>query len=206
MCVCVFLRLSTDTTKDASCKTVFFHLLQLCKVETTIIELTWKQNPEIINDIKILFTQLMTMGFPGGSDGKESACYGFNPWVWRITLRRAWQSIPVFLPGKSHGQRSLAGYSQWGHKKLDTTERLTHTQWPQDPANHSRVNKKIFKKQYAYVKTKMNLWEKKAQSIKRLFGEESRWRRNRTGRSLSLLQIHPKNRTVNKVYKTTSDR
>ena len=41
--------------------------------------------------------------------------------------RRKWQPTPVFLPGKSHGQRSLAGYSPWGHKELDTTERLTHT-------------------------------------------------------------------------------
>ena len=38
-----------------------------------------------------------------------------------------WQPIPVFLPGKSHGQRSLAGYSPWGHKESDTTEPLgTH--------------------------------------------------------------------------------
>ena len=35
---------------------------------------------------------------------------------------RAWQPTPVFLPGESHGQRSLAGNSPWGHKKLDTTE------------------------------------------------------------------------------------
>ena len=34
---------------------------------------------------------------------------------------------PVFLPVESHGQRSLAGYSPWGHKESDTTERLTHT-------------------------------------------------------------------------------
>ena len=39
---------------------------------------------------------------------------------------RAWQPTPVFLPGESHGQRSLAGYSpSWGHKESDTTERLT---------------------------------------------------------------------------------
>ena len=37
---------------------------------------------------------------------------GFNPWVEKITWRRKWHSIPVFLPGKSHGQRSLAGYIQ----------------------------------------------------------------------------------------------
>ena len=36
--------------------------------------------------------------------------------------RRKWQTSPVFLPGESHGQRSLAGYSPWGHKELDMTE------------------------------------------------------------------------------------
>ena len=36
-------------------------------------------------------------------------------------------ATPVFLPGEFHGQRSLAGYSPWGHKKSDTTERITHT-------------------------------------------------------------------------------
>ena len=38
--------------------------------------------------------------------------------------RRKWQSTPGLLPGKSHGQRSLVGYSPWGRKELDTTERL----------------------------------------------------------------------------------
>ena len=36
--------------------------------------------------------------------------------------RRTWQPTPVFLPGESHGQRSLAGYDTWGHKESDTTE------------------------------------------------------------------------------------
>ena len=40
------------------------------------------------------------------------------------TWRRKWQPTPIFLPGKSHGQRSLVGYSPWGHKELDTTEWL----------------------------------------------------------------------------------
>ena len=48
----------------------------------------------------------------------------FNSWVQKILWRRKWQSTPVLLPGKSHGQRSLVGYSPWGHKELDTTERL----------------------------------------------------------------------------------
>ena len=47
---------------------------------------------------------------------------GSDPWVGKITWRRAWQTIPVFLPGESHGQRSLAGYSPWGWKESDTAE------------------------------------------------------------------------------------
>ena len=51
----------------------------------------------------------------------------FNPWVGKIPWRLKWQPTPVFLPGKPHGQRSLAGYSPWDLKELDTTEQLTHT-------------------------------------------------------------------------------
>ena len=52
----------------------------------------------------------------------------FNPWVGKIRWRREWQPTPVFLPGKFHGPRSLAGYSPWGHKESDRTEQLTHRQ------------------------------------------------------------------------------
>ena len=53
--------------------------------------------------------------------GKESACQcrrprrpGFDPCIEKIPWRRKWQPTPVFLPGESHGQSSLAGYSPWG--------------------------------------------------------------------------------------------
>ena len=56
--------------------------------------------------------------FPGGTSGKEHACQNrrhrrcrFDPWVGKIPWRRVWQPAPVFLPGESHGQRYLAGYS-----------------------------------------------------------------------------------------------
>ena len=52
--------------------------------------------------------------------------HGFDPWVKKIPWTRKWQTTPVFLPGKSHGQRSLVGYSPWGHKELDTTEVTQH--------------------------------------------------------------------------------
>ena len=48
-------------------------------------------------------------------------------WVRKIPWRRKWQPTPVFLPGKSHGQRSLVGYSPWYCKMMDTTKH-THTQ------------------------------------------------------------------------------
>jgi len=56
---------------------------------------------------------------------KESTCWyrrrRFNPWVGKIPWRREWLPIPVFLPGESHGQRSLVGYSSWGRKESDMT-------------------------------------------------------------------------------------
>ena len=48
----------------------------------------------------------------------------FDPQVGKISWRRKWHPTPVFLPGKSHGRRSLVGYCPWGCKESDTTERL----------------------------------------------------------------------------------
>ena len=69
-------------------------------------------------------------GFSGGASGQEPACQRRSlkrcgsglPWVGKIFWRRAWQPTPVFLSGESHGQRSLTGYSPWGHKESETTE------------------------------------------------------------------------------------
>ena len=68
-----------------------------------------------------------SMDFPGGSDSRvclQCGTPGFNPWVGKISWRRKWQPTPVFMPGKSHAQRSLVGYSRWGLKELDITVRL----------------------------------------------------------------------------------
>ena len=63
------------------------------------------------------------MGFPNGSDGKESACNmgrpGFGPQVGKISYRRERLPTPVFWPEELHGQRSLVGYGPWGHKERD---------------------------------------------------------------------------------------
>ena len=63
-----------------------------------------------------------TMGLPWWLSDKGSArqCrkHRLDLWVGKIPWRRKWQPTPVFLPGKSHGQRRLAGYSPWGHKRV----------------------------------------------------------------------------------------
>ena len=66
------------------------------------------------------------LGFAGGSDCVCLQCgrLGFDPWVGKIPWSRKWQPTPVFLPGKSHRQRRLVGYSPWGGKESDTTECL----------------------------------------------------------------------------------
>ena len=65
---------------------------------------------------------MMYTGFPWWLSGKESTCqcrrHRFDPWVGKIPWRRKWQPTPVFLPGKSYGQRSPVGYSPWGHKSI----------------------------------------------------------------------------------------
>ena len=75
----------------------------------------------------------MPGGFPGGTGVKNPLAKagiaedagsipgsGSSPWS------RKWQSTPVFLPGKLHGQRSLVGYRSWSQKESDTNEHTAH--------------------------------------------------------------------------------
>ena len=93
------------------------------------------------------------MGPPWQLRGKESACQfrrcGFDPWVGKIPWRRKWQPTPVFLPGESPGQRSLAAYSPQGSQKSQT--RLSHWTTNCGYANTSNdqdpkllINQKLF--------------------------------------------------------------
>ena len=64
----------------------------------------------------------VSLGLPWWPSGKEPTCQcRFNPWVGKIPWRRKLQLTPIFLPGKSHGQRSLTGYSPWSLKESDKT-------------------------------------------------------------------------------------
>ena len=75
----------------------------------------------------VLCIHPLLLGFPGGSDGKESACNAacnardlVQSLGQEDPLEKEMQPTPVFLPGKSHGQWSLAGYSPWGSQKNQT--------------------------------------------------------------------------------------
>ena len=75
-----------------------------------------------------------SMGFPGGSDGKESVLQcgtpGFDPWVRKIPWRRKWKPTPVFLPGEFHGQREPGGLHPMGSPRVRhdwATNTHTHT-------------------------------------------------------------------------------
>ena len=76
--------------------------------------------------VRQLKEEISHLRLPRWLSDKESACQcrrrRVNTWARKILRKRKWQSSPVFLPGESHGQRSLAGYSPWDHKESDTTE------------------------------------------------------------------------------------
>ena len=90
-------------------------------------------NLELAQSLALDFIIMMlslSLGFPGGTSGKELACQcrrpkrcGFDPWIRNIPWRSKWQPTPGFLPGKSQRQRSPVGYSPRGCKReSDMTE------------------------------------------------------------------------------------
>ena len=108
--------------------------------------LSWKSHLDFIQHAFLVFTVNQSLyqgsanfpkrdrrvfGCPRWLSGKESTCqyrrHEFDPWVRKMPWRRTWQPTPVFVPGKSHGQRSLASYIPWGHKESDNmTKRLNN--------------------------------------------------------------------------------
>ena len=95
----------------------------------------WDHKESHITERLSLSLSRAIVAFPGSASGKEPTCQcrrlktrGFDPWVRKIPWRRVWQPTPVFLPGESHRQKSLAIYTPWSHKELDTTEHLSTAQ------------------------------------------------------------------------------
>ena len=110
----------------------------LCFLPRCFLLCTFSSSPP--SCLSLFFPTPLSLGFlglfettqlygPSGASGKEPACQcrrhnrpGFNPWVAKIPWRRAQQPTPVFLPGKSQGQRTLVGFGPKGHKESDITE------------------------------------------------------------------------------------
>ena len=100
------------------------------------------------NSVMWHLLEFMIRGFPFGSVVNNLPAVQrrrFNLWVGKIPWSRIWKPAPVFLPGKSHRQRSLAGYSPWGHKRdrHDWTTGQQYNLWsqtskdqPAQPSNH----------------------------------------------------------------------
>ena len=107
---CAWSRLILSTTL-VKCGYYYYPTLPMKK---------WKHR-----EVKELYTSSSRLSW--WLSGKESACKcrrrRFDPWVGKIPWRRKQQPTPVFLPEKSLGQRSLAGYSPWCHKESDMTWR-----------------------------------------------------------------------------------
>ena len=105
-----------------------FWLTSLCVTDSRSIYISGN-DPVQMTHISFLFMAeywvIFHCGLPRWLSSKESACqcrsHGFDLWVGKISWRRKWQPTAVFLPGKSHRQRSLAGYSPWGCKESDRT-------------------------------------------------------------------------------------
>ena len=101
-------------TKECNC---WFRCLRICLVFVRNYQTVFQ------SDCIILYSFQQCEGLPRWFSGKESACqcrrHRFDPWVRKI---RKWQPTPAFLPGKSHGQRSLVNYSSCVRKESDMPE------------------------------------------------------------------------------------
>ena len=111
-----------------------------------ISSFTFKGCCDYVRLAQIIYSNLI-LGFPGISDRKESACqyrkcrrHGLDPWVRKISWRRKWQLILVFLFEKAQEQRNLVGYSPWGLKESDTIEQLRESVLSQNTHTHTHTH------------------------------------------------------------------
>ena len=100
------------SVQNSECKCICLGYSQGAEYLGSKVRQLWLNLPFII----------LIKGLPLQLNVKESTCqckrHEFDPWVWKIPWKRKWQPTPVFLPGKSHGQRSLMGYSPWSCKRV----------------------------------------------------------------------------------------
>ena len=96
---------------------------QIKKLEERGTSCIWKQPGS--KALNLNSSYILLQDSPQGSAGTRRPVGITLKFCYRYIRRRQCHPTPVLLPGESHGQRSLAGYSPWGHKELDMTERPT---------------------------------------------------------------------------------
>ena len=127
---------------DSECLAMMLERRQMfspCFWGAQVSKATWHAMPLIRTTVRSAVTGIMNetciphlgdiTNTPRWCSGKESTCRCL-PWSGKIPWRRTWQPIPIFLPGKSQGQKKTGGYSPWDYKELDMTERLIRLLWP----------------------------------------------------------------------------
>ena len=97
--------------------------------ETVVLEWNTKRQ---FGKFYILFW--LCWGLSGKESTSQGRTLGYELWVRKIIWRRKWQPTPIFLPGQSHGQRSLTGYSPWGYDLVTVTVTVRGRQWQPTPA------------------------------------------------------------------------
>ena len=118
-------------------KTIISNILSLNQISQNLLVATAVLVPAILKHhchCVTLLLQHLELSINGAS-GKEPTCQcrrfnrpGFSPWVGKIPWKRSWQPSPIFLPGESHGQRSLVGYNPSGHRvRYDWGDLAPHT-------------------------------------------------------------------------------
>ena len=173
-CMCIYIHAYTETYihRDTytymysyMCTAVYVFVQSLSRVRLFVTPWTVAHQAPLSSTISwSLYTyRNICMGIPGG--GKEPACQcrrcktcKFNPWVKKTSWNSKWQPVPLFSPRKFHGQKTLVGYSPWGHKEPDTHRciyihtytRLLHVYKPITYTFHANI--------YIYRHTNINNW------------------------------------------------
>ena len=101
---------------------------QVCQTYPTSFPFLLCNGPQSVNEYgsRQASQVVLVVKNPSANVGEKKRCR-FYPWVGKIPCKRVSQPIPVFLPREPHGQRSLVGYTPWGCKEPDTTDKTGHT-------------------------------------------------------------------------------
>ena len=138
-----YLVYDTHGLKGVAVITITLKMMVLLKAVFCVASLTQKGSSWRYYGVTMSLTSaVMTAGLPWWLSGKEYPCQHrslkrlrLNPWVRKIPWKRKWKPTPIFSPGESHGQWSLAGYSPWGSKELSNLTKFSSDNWAAEHAH-----------------------------------------------------------------------